>query len=341
VAKVLITGSAGFIGGYVVEELLRRGHQVVGVDNFSKYGPVSHSYDDSPDYQFVEGDARDTELLTTLLADCDHFIAGAAMIGGISYFHAYAYDLLATNERIMAASCDAAIKANKQGRLSKVTYLSSSMVFESTEHWPSKEGDERRIPPPLSSYGFQKLAVEYYARAAWDQYKLPYTIVRPFNCVGVGEGRALGEAEVLSGNVKLAMSHVVPDLVQKVLKGQDPLHILGDGNQVRHYTYGGDLAKGIVTAMESDKARNEDFNVSTAESTTVRELAEVIWRKIKGADVPLRLVSDDPYEYDVQKRVPDVTKAREVLGFEATTSLEDMLDEVIPWVRQAVTDGRL
>jgi nucleoside-diphosphate-sugar epimerase len=341
VAKVLITGSAGFIGGYVVEELLRRGHQVVGVDNFSKYGPVSHSYDDDPNYRLVEGDAREVELLTDLLRDCDHFIAGAAMIGGISYFHAYAYDLLATNERIMAASCDAAIKAHREGSLKKVTYLSSSMVFESTEHWPSKEGDERRIPPPLSSYGFQKLAVEYYARAAWDQYKLPYTIVRPFNCVGVGEGRALGEAEVLSGNVKLAMSHVVPDLVQKVLKGQDPLHILGDGNQVRHYTYGGDLARGIVTAMEHEAARNEDFNISTAESTTVRALADVIWRKIKGPDVPLRLVSDDPYEYDVQKRVPDVTKSREVLGFEATTTLDEMLDEVIPWVRQAVAEGRL
>ncbi len=340
-AKVLITGSAGFIGGYVVEELLRRGHQVVGVDNFSKYGPVSHSYDTDPNYHFVEGDARDPKLLSGLLADCDHFIAGAAMIGGISYFHAYAYDLLATNERIMAASCDAAIEAHRTGRLQKVTYLSSSMVFESTEHWPSKEGDERRIPPPLSSYGFQKLAVEYYARAAWDQYRLPYTIVRPFNCVGVGEGRALGEAEVLSGNVKLAMSHVVPDLVQKIVKGQDPLHILGDGNQVRHYTYGGDLAQGIATAMEHEAARNEDFNISTAESTTVRELAGVIWRKIKGDDVPLRLVSDDPYEHDVQKRVPDVDKAREVLGFTATTSLDEMLDEVIPWVRQAVADGRL
>jgi UDP-glucose 4-epimerase len=340
-AKVLVTGSAGFIGGYVVAELLGRGHEVVGVDNFSKYGPVSHSYDSDPRYTFVEGDAKDAELLAGLLTDCDHFIAGAAMIGGISYFHAYAYDLLATNERIMAASCDGAIKAHRDGRLQKVTYLSSSMVFESTQHWPSKEGDERRIPPPLSSYGFQKLAVEYYARAAWDQYKLPYTIVRPFNCVGVGEGRALGEAEVLSGNVKLAMSHVVPDLVQKILKGQDPLHILGEGDQVRHYTYGGDLARGIVVAMEHAAARNEDFNISTAQSTTVRELAEVIWRKIKGSEVPLRLVHDDPFEYDVQKRVPDVTKAREVLGFEATTTLDKMLDEVIPWVRQAVAEGRL
>jgi len=341
VAKVLVTGSAGFIGGYVVEELLGRGHEVVGLDNFSKYGPVTHSYDDNPAYQFVEGDARDTELVTKLAADCDHFIAGAAMIGGISYFHAYAYDLLATNERIMAASCDAAIAAHRDGRLKKVTYMSSSMVFESTEHWPSKEGDERQVPPPLSSYGFQKLAVEYYARAAWEQYKLPYTIVRPFNCVGVGEGRALGEAEVLSGNVKLAMSHVVPDLVQKIVKGQDPLHILGEGNQVRHYTYGGDLAAGIVTAMEHPAAVNEDFNLSTAESTTVLELAEVIWRKIKGPEVPFRYVSDDPFEYDVQKRVPDVTKAREVLGFEATTGLEEMLDEVVPWVTQAVHDGRL
>jgi len=341
VAKVLVTGSAGFIGGYVVEELLARGHKVIGVDNYSKYGPVSRSYDDHPDYRFVEGDCRDTDLLAGLLMECDHFIAGAAMIGGISYFHAYAYDLLASNERIMAASCDAAIRAHRDGKLQKVTYMSSSMVFESTTTWPSKEGDERQVPPPLSSYGFQKLAVEYYARAAWDQYGLPYTVVRPFNCVGVGEGRALGDVEVLSGNVKLAMSHVVPDLVQKVLKGQDPLHILGDGSQVRHYTYGGDLARGIVTAMEHEAARNEDFNLSTAESTTVRDLAEVIWRKIKGADVPLTLVSDDPFEYDVQKRIPDVTKAREVLGFEATTSLEVMLDEVIPWVTQAVADGRL
>ena len=166
------------------------------------------------------------------------------MIGGISYFHAYAYDLLATNERIIASSCDAAIKAFSDGRLQKVTYMSSSMVFESATSWPSYEGQEREVPPPLSSYGFQKLAVEYFAHAAFDQYGLPYTIVRPFNCVGVGEARALGEVEVLSGNVKLAMSHVVPDLVQKIVKGQDPLRILGDGTQVRHYTYGGDLAAG-------------------------------------------------------------------------------------------------
>jgi nucleoside-diphosphate-sugar epimerase len=263
------------------------------------------------------------------------------MIGGISYFHAYAYDLLATNERIIAASCDAAIKAHKHGRLRKVTYLSSSMVFESAAEWPSYEGQQREIPPPLSSYGFQKLAVEYFAIAAWDQYQLPYTIVRPFNCVGTGEGRALGDQEILSGNIQLAMSHVVPDLVQKVVKGQDPLHILGSGEQVRHYTYGGDLAAGIVAAMEHPDARNDDFNLSTAQGTTVRELAEVIWRKIKGPAVPLRLISDDPFEYDVQRRVPSTDKAKRVLGFEATTTLDQMLDEVIPWITKSVEAGTI
>ncbi|WP_246281571.1 NAD-dependent epimerase/dehydratase family protein [Fodinicola acaciae] len=339
--KVLVSGSAGFIGGYVVEELLRRGYEVVGVDNFSKYGKVVKSYDDHPRYRLVEGDATDTGLMTELLADCDHFIAGAAMIGGISYFHTYAYDLLATNERIIAASCDAAIAAHRNGKLSKVTYLSSSMVFESTTDWPSYEGQEREVPPPLSSYGFQKLAVEYFARAAWDQYGLPYTIVRPFNCVGIGESRALGDQQILSGNVTLAMSHVVPDLVQKVLKGQDPLHVLGDGQQIRHYTYGGDLARGIVTAMSHPAAHNEDFNLSTAQSTTVRELAETIWWKAKGPDVPLRLVHDKPFEHDVQRRIPATEKAKRILDFEATTSLDSMLDEVIPWIAQAIDAGTI
>jgi nucleoside-diphosphate-sugar epimerase len=339
--KVLVTGSAGFIGGYVCEELLAQGYQVVGIDNYSKYGPVAKSYDNHPNYEFHEGDVRDLDLMIKILEGCDQLIAGAALIGGISYFHAYAYDLLAANERIIASTCDAAIKAHRDGSLTKVTYLSSSMVYESATSWPSAEGDERKIPPPLSSYGFQKLAVEYFAHAAWDQYQLPFTIVRPFNCVGIGEQRALGDVEVASGNVKLAMSHVVPDLVQKVVKGQDPLHILGDGNQVRHYTYGGDLAKGIVAGMAHPAAHNDDFNLSTAESTSVKDLAQVIWSKINGPDRPLSLVSDDPYEYDVQKRVPDVRKAANVLGFQAQTSLDVMLDEVIPWITKAVADGVL
>ena len=338
--KILVTGAAGFICGYLIEELLAAGHEVVGIDNFSKYGRVSRAYDDNPSYRFVEGDAKDAGLLTALAADCDQVIAAAAMIGGISYFHEFAYDLIAENERILAATFDAAIAAHRSGALKRIVVLSSSMVYESTDVYPTPEGAQLTSPPPKSTYGFQKLASEYFARGALEQYGLPYTILRPFNCVGIGERRALRDTDVMSGNVKLALSHVVPDLVVKVLRGQDPLHILGSGDQVRHYTYGADLARGIRIAMESDAAINEDFNLSTAQSTTVRELAELIWHKINGAR-PLRLVNDEPFEHDVQRRVPDVTKAQRVLGFEATTTLDEMLDEVIPWIRSELDEGRI
>ena len=238
-----------------------------------------------------------------LLEDCDQFIAGAAIIGGISLFHELAYDLIAENERITAAAFDAAIDAHRGGSLQKITVVSSSMVYECADVYPTPEGEERQSPPPRSTYGFQKLATEYFAQGAREQYGLPFTIIRPFNCVGIGERRAKTDKEVMSGNVRLAMSHVVPDLVQKVLKGQDPLHLLGDGGQVRHYTYGGDLARGIRLAVESPAALNDDFNLSTAQSTTVLELADLIWRKIRGHE-PLRVVFDRPYPYDVQKRVP-------------------------------------
>jgi nucleoside-diphosphate-sugar epimerase len=132
------------------------------------------------------------------------------------------------------------------------------------------------------------------------------------------------------------MSHVVPDIIQKILKGQDPVHILGDGSQVRHYTYGGDLARGVVLAMESDKALNEDFNLSTAESTTVMELVDLIWKKIN-PNKPLRIIHDQGFEYDVAKRIPSVEKAKRMLNFEATTSLDTMLDEVIPWIKEMIS----
>lgn len=336
--RILVTGSAGFIAGYLVEELLEHGHEVVGIDNFSKYGQTEKRYDGHERYTFVQGDCKDAGLLKQQITDCDQIVAAAAVIGGISMFHAFAYDLLAENERILASTFDAAIWAFQTHGLKKINVLSSSMVFENADRYPTAEGEQLRCPPPSSTYGFQKLSSEYFAKGAWEQYRLPYTIIRPFNCIGVGEKRARCDKEILSGNVRLAMSHVVPDLVQKVVKGQDPLHILGDGSQVRHYTYGGDLARGIRLCVESERAVNEDFNLSTRQSTTVLELAELIWRKIKPG-TPFRTVSDPPFPYDVQKRIPSIEKAKRLLGFEATTSLDEALDEVIPWVARQVEIG--
>jgi len=136
------------------------------------------------------------------------------------------------------------------------------------------------------------------------------------------------------------MSHVVPDLIQKVLKGQDPLRLLGDGRQVRHYTYGADLARGIRHCIERPEAINEDFNLSTAESTTVLELAQMIWSKVRPGE-SFRSISDPPYPYDVQKRVTRVENAERLLGFRDTTPLSDLFDIVIPWVRQQVEYGKI
>jgi UDP-glucose 4-epimerase len=339
--KVLITGTAGFIAGYTVEHLLEQGHSVVGIDNFGKYGRLSKSYDKHPRYTFVEGDAKDVALLKKLIADCDHFIAMAAMIGGISYFHQFAYDLMAENERIMAAACDAAIWAHKNARLKKLTVMSSSMVYENATVFPTPEGEERKCPPPTSTYGFQKLACEYFVQGAHEQYNLPYTILRPFNCVGIGERRALTDVEIPSGNIKLALSHVVPDIVHKCLKGQDPLHLLGSGEQVRHFTYGGDLGRGIALSLEHPKAVNEDFNISTPVATRIIDLAELIWKKVQGPNKSFRVTHDAPFPYDVQFRSPDVSKAERLLGYKADTSLDAMLDEVIPWIKEQVELGTI
>jgi len=340
---VLISGSQGFLGGYMCREFLGKGYNVIGIDNYSKYGVVKRDYDNHPNFTFFQWDLsfdRCVENLISLLIGCDYIVACAAMIGGISYFHKYAYDLLAHNERIMANTFDAAIRCYHMNSIKRIIIVSSSMVYEGADAydaastypdsiWPSKEEELCWLPPPNSTYGLQKLACEYYAKGAYEQYGLPYTIVRPFNCIGVGEEDSISEEKVMSGNIKLMMSHVLPDLINKILKGQDPLRILGDGSQIRHYTHGKDMARGIRLATESDKATGESFNISSSRSTTVLELAEIVWREIYGETRPFRYESDAPYKYDVQRRMPDVTKARELLGFETKISLEDSVAEVV------------
>jgi UDP-glucose 4-epimerase len=336
--KILITGSQGFIGSYLCDEFLKHGYKVIGIDNFSKYGPIVRPHDNHPNFKLLEMDVLDLDRIKkipTYLLDVDYIIAGAAMIGGISYFHKYAYDLLATNERILAVTFDLAIKLFKEQNLKKIIVLSSSMVFESTSVYPTPESEIVKCPPPLSTYGFQKLSCEYFCKGAFEQYGLPYTIIRPFNCVGVGEEHAIGEEKIKSGNVELMMSHVLPDIINKILKGQSPLHILGSGDQIRCYTNGKDIAKGIRLAVESKFAINQDFNISTEESISVIELAKKVWNILKPNE-EFSFISDEAYLYDVQKRIPDIKKAEQILNFKAQISLEESILEVIEYMKKGL-----
>lgn len=334
--KVLVTGSQGFIGSYICKDLLDQGYKVVGIDNYSKYGHVSRPHDKNPKFSLVSMDARDLgPRFSEAFKDVDFIIAGAALIGGISYFHKFAFDLLATNEEILASTFRLAIDLHKNRQLKKIVVLSSSMVFENTSKYPTPETEVLTCPPPSSTYGFQKLASEYFCKGALEQYGLPYTIVRPFNACGIGEEKALGAEESTAGNTKLMLSHVLPDLINKALQlgPNDKLPILGDGNQVRHYTNGKDIARGIRMAMENDKALNSDFNISHPDPMTVLQLAEIVWNKIHGTKLEVERLP--PFEYDVQVRSPDVSKAKEILGFTTEISVNDSVEEVIKYMKDS------
>lgn len=328
-SSIIITGGQGFIGSYLCNEFLDNDYKVISIDNFQKYGPISRPHDNHPNFTLIKHDLKHS--FPDIQAD--YIIAGAAMIGGISYFHRLAYDLFATNERILANTFDKAIQLHKDGVIKRIAVLSSSMVFENTKVYPTPESEVVDCPPPTSNYGFQKLSSEYFAKGAEEQYGLPYTILRPFNCVGIGEEDAIGEEKVYSGNIKMLMSHVLPDLVHKALNlnANDPLPILGDGMQVRHYTHGKDIARGVRLALESEKGLNNDFNLSTPISTSVNELGYLVWNAVHGQN-PV-FINETSYDYDVQLRSPDTNKARDLLGFSAEISLQESVNEVVEYMR--------
>ena len=197
--------------------------------------------------------------------------------------------------------------------------VSSSMVFERADVFPTPETAVESSPPPLTGYGFSKLAVEYIARTYYDEFAVPYVIVRPFNAYGPGE---------MSGD-RVGYAHVIPDLVNKILNGQYPLEILGSGKQIRSYTYVNDVADGIMFAAMH--AENNDFNIGNPIETSVLELAEMIW-KLCGRKEPIKFRHLPSFKYDVQKRIPDISKIRK-LGWEPKTSLELGLRITIEWLK--------
>ena len=310
--KVIVTGGCGFIGREVVKQLVERGHSLTVIDDLSK--PESAVPDG---VEFRQLDLTDAKATLEAFEGFSHCVHLAAKIGGIGYFHRYPATILADNDKIAASVFGACAELNYE----RILYVSSSMVFENAVVFPSKESHLPTTPLPRSAYGFSKLSGEWYCRAFHEQHDLDYSIVRPFNAYGVNE--APGE--------EVGYAHVIPDLAKKLLDGQDPLEILGNGKQSRCFTHVSDIARGVCEVLFSDKARNEDFNISTAEETNVIELATMIWKHLLPEGEP-RFTHVDPFRDDVQRRVPDVTKAREVLGYEAAVPLSKGLPEVLTWL---------
>ncbi|MFC6890242.1 NAD-dependent epimerase/dehydratase family protein [Halorubrum trueperi] len=316
-----ITGGAGFLGSHIVDYFADNGEDVVVIDDFSE-GTRENLSQSLSFVEIREVDLCDRQATIDSLGDIDVIVHLAAKIGGIGYFHHVPADIIAMNDAMNRSVFDAAVEHN----FDRVCYASSSMVYENADEFPVTEDQIGETPPPDSAYGFQKLAGEYYCRAYHDQYDIEYSIFRPFNAVGPREppGEEVGQA------------HVIPDFVKKIRdEKQFPLNILGSGEQIRSFTNVKDIASGVYKCASHDAAANEEFNLGSSDGITMLDLAEKIWNYCNREE-NFAVDQQEEFDHDVQKRIPDSSKAAELLDWETEISLDQSLDEYITWYKEAL-----
>jgi len=319
-SRVLVTGGAGTIGSAVVRRLLTDPAYEVRVSDqrpapqWMREGCEVHT-----------GDLRLPGQALGATKGCTHVVHLAAIVGGIANFHRLPYTLTEVNNALYNAVISSAIDVEVE----RFVYVSSSMVFERAELFPTPEDYLPQCPVPISAYGFSKLTGEVYCRAAHSEHGLPYTICRPFNAYGPGE---LPDDEP-------GIAHAVPDLIKKTLAGQRPLEIFGSGEQTRTLTHVDDIADGIVAAMSSPAGLNEDFNISAARELTVAEIARIVWEACGEDPDALALKHLPSFAVDVQRRWPSVEKARTLLGWQAQIDLEQGIAQTVSWLRTLKDSG--
>src|SRR3989440_4866084 len=323
-SRVLVTGASGTIGTAVVRRLLSDPAYEVRVS------------DQRPAPQWMRetcevhtGDLRAPSHAQRATGGCSHVIHLAAIVGGIANFHRLPHTLTEVNNALY----NAVVRAALECEVERYVYVSSSMVFERAELFPTPEDHLPDCPTPRSAYGFSKLTGEVYCRAAHEEHGLRYTICRPFNAYGPGE----------VPDDEPGIAHAVPDLVRKALTGRSPLPIFGSGEQTRTLTHVDDIADGVVTAMASPAGLNEDFNISASRELTVAEIARVVWEACGEDPDDFALEHLPSFAVDVQRRWPSVEKARELLGWEARIDVPDGIAATVAWLRaqrSADRDGR-
>jgi UDP-glucose 4-epimerase len=317
--KVLVTGSEGSLMQAVIPMLISRGHEVVGVDNFFRYGRVERARP----YRFVEGDLADENFVRNVLAESfEAVFQGAARIFGVSGFHAYPADILGRDvllhQNILWAAKDCK-------SIQRVVYISSSMVYERCETVPSREEDVDDMRIPFTDYGLSKLVGERLSRAFQKQYDVPFTIWRPFNIITPFE-----RAEKEPG-----FSHVFADFIDRlIVQKENPLRVIGDGKQVRCFTWIEDVARAIAEFSLDERTRNQAFNLGNPEPITMVELGQMIFKvaQQKGA-IPrhqqLRFAHRPGFADDVRVRVPSIDKAAKVLGWTPTVQTRESVTRCV------------
>lgn len=315
--RVLVTGVAGFIGSNLAAELLRRGYEVSGLDNLSQGSMLNLAQmADDPGFTFHEGDVRDADAVGASARGCEAIVHLAAY--KIPRY-GDAYDTLMING---IGSENVARAAGETG--AKIVAASTSDVYGKSTRVPFNEEEDSVIGSPQVkrwAYAVSKMFEEQLLLACHERLGLDVVLLRLFGCYGPHQNLSWrgGPQSVF---------------IDKALDDEAiPLH--GDGRQTRTFTYVSDHVAGIVAAVESAAADNLVVNLGSEDEISMEGLARLIWRLVQGegAEPKLELV---PYESfgryeDVMRRVPDLTRARELLGFEPQVSLEEGLRQTIRW----------
>jgi UDP-glucose 4-epimerase len=310
--KYLITGGAGFIGSHLAEYLIARGDKVVILDNLST-GSSKNLEKLEDKIEFNCGDILDQNLVRKLVADSDQVIHLAAALGVLNIVNK-PLDSLKTNlhgTELVLEACD---KYKKP-----VLVASTSEIYGKNDKVPLSEEDDRIIGHPLKSrwsYSEAKAVDESLAYFYYLENKLPIRIVRFFNTVGP---RQVGHYGM-----------VVPRFVDAALKNE-PLSVYGSGDQIRCFCHVNDAVKALLLVMDSDKAIGEVFNIGNNQQISIMDLAKKVIETTGSTSVIQKIAYENAYPEgfeDMQRRVPDISKIKQVLGWKPEINLDQIIKDI-------------
>ena len=319
--RILVTGSEGSLMQSVIPKLIKNGHSVIGVDNFSRYGKIERVRN----YELIIGDLTDTNLVDKVTSNIDLIIQGAAIIYGVKGFHRYPADILGKDVTLHKNILSAALK----NKVKKVVYISSSMVYERAENVPSEETDIDSMLIPLTDYGLSKLVGERLSIAYHNQYGLDFTIWRPFNIITPYE----------KAENEIGFSHVFADFIDRIIvKEENPLRVIGSGEQIRCFTWIDDVSDAIANFSTDSRSDNKIFNIGNPRPISMINLAKEIHsiaiKKNLIKNNPLTFTSIDAPKDDVQIRIPSIDKISKEFNWLPKISLDNALTICIDEVKK-------
>ena len=319
--KALITGGAGFIGSHLAERLLADGHEVSILDNLStgSIDNISH-LKGRPGFSYTIDSVTNESLLAELIDRGDVIFHLAAAVG-VKLIVEQPVHTIETNVH----GTEVVLKhANKKKKL--VFIASTSEVYGKSASVPFQEEADLVLGPSAKhrwAYACSKLIDEFLALAYWKERKLPVVVVRLFNTVGPRQTGQYGM--------------VLPTFVRQALAGQ-PLTVFGDGTQSRSFTYVGDVVDALIKLSKEPRAIGEVFNIGNTGEVSIRDLAELV-KSMTGSSSPIHFVPyDQAYEAgfeDMPRRVPDISKIRQLVGYEPKLDLEEIIRTVITHMRDS------